>query len=340
MSPDEIEFLTNSINDETYEDAKEIFVQGEDTPAALYLVREGRVKLIKVDGQEEIINAGGFFGEEQLLADANSSMEATGSQIFFAPSTVQAEYTAVAIEKTVCGLLTLEDCRVVFDTTVIGKANESEETPVATESKTINKPEEVAEPTDAPRRRSRPSYYAPPPHPPFTGTLDDLEKRKVLGDGLFGTVWLVTNKNDQEARGYALKIQSKVSIRAETEKAIWSEIEMMKKLKHAFMVNLIASFEDSTSIYMLLTLAPGGELFDVIHQEDEEGNWTSGIGENAKFYAAVIADAIAFMHRQKIVYRDLKPENVLIDSEGYPILTDFGFGRWRFCWQWYFPDLQ
>ena len=78
---------------------------------------------------------------------------------------------------------------------------------------------------------------------------------------------------------------------------------------------------------MLLSLAPGGELFDIIHQEDENGDWHSGLQEKvASFYSTVVADALAFMHHQKYIYRDLKPENILIDRHGYPVITDFGFG--------------
>jgi protein kinase A len=50
--------------------------------------------------------------------------------------------------------------------------------------------------------------------------------------------------------------------------------------------------------------------------------------KNAKFYALVIADVVSFMHRQHIIFRDLKPENVLIDEEGYPALCDFGFAKY------------
>ena len=81
-----------------------------------------------------------------------------------------------------------------------------------------------------------------------------------------------------------------------------------------------------------MCLVYGGELFDVLHYQDENGKWSSGIPEDhAKFYAMIIADTLEYMHRKSLVYRDLKPENVLIDREGYPVICDFGFGKYADC---------
>ena len=56
----------------------------------------------------------------------------------------------------------------------------------------------------------------------------------------------------------------------------------------------------------------------------------NGIGEmNANFYAAGILEGLSHMHRNLILYRDLKPENVMIDKDGYPIIIDFGFGTYE-----------
>jgi len=68
----------------------------------------------------------------------------------------------------------------------------------------------------------------------------------------------------------------------------------------------------------------GGELYAVIHTSKRDG-----VPENhAKFYAAGIFEALWYMHRRGFVYRDLKPENVLIGSDGYPVLIDFGFAKY------------
>jgi protein kinase A len=74
---------------------------------------------------------------------------------------------------------------------------------------------------------------------------------------------------------------------------------------------------------MLLTLIQGGELLNLI----QGGETYGGLPESAaKFYAAGIAEGLTYMHRRHIVYRDLKPENVLLDKDGYAVIVDLGFG--------------
>ena len=84
-----------------------------------------------------------------------------------------------------------------------------------------------------------------------------------------------------------------------------------------FIVNLVHHYEDPEKFYILMGVVPGGELFDVIHQEGEDGVWSSGLPEeDAKFYAMMITDTLDYIHRKQYCYRDLKPENVLIDKDG------------------------
>jgi len=106
------------------------------------------------------------------------------------------------------------------------------------------------------------------------------------------------------------------------------EIDVISSLEHPFIVDLVSHHETEYESLMLMTIVKGGELWNVIHKEDSDGNWMSGIAErDAKFYSLVIADTIAYMHHKDILFRDLKPENVLIDSEGYPNIIDFGFAK-------------
>jgi protein kinase A len=167
-------------------------------------------------------------------------------------------------------------------------------------------------------------------------TQDDLERIKVLGEGQFGEVWLVETEFPgvvspaiKGKHQFALKIQQTYDDQREegAEEDIRAEIEVMGKLSHPFISTLFTYWENEGSIDMLLGLMPGGELWDVIHKEDPEtGEWYSGLPEShARFYAMVIADTLGYMHAQKFIFRDLKPENVLLDKDGYPIIIDFGF---------------
>lgn len=203
------------------------------------------------------------------------------------PEEISPKYSASAVVTTTCGLLSLQDLAAVTGNT----------------SQAVQPQSHIA--------------------------LKDLERHRLLGEGQYGNVWLVTNKKAEEPEPLALKVQKlKTRKNPDRSNAIRKETKLMRALQHQFIVKLLNVYKEEKEMSMLMSLAPGGELFDVIHRQNADGFWISGMNEAcAKFYTAVIADTIAFMHKQKFLYRDLKPENVLIDKDGYPTLTDFGFGR-------------
>ena len=161
--------------------------------------------------------------------------------------------------------------------------------------------------------------------------LEDLLRKSILGEGQFGSVWLVSAEVPgflHEEQDFALKIQSKddSSRKNDSVESIKREMDIMTKLNHPFIADLLHNYEDEENMYMLMGVVKGCELWEIIHKEDKEtGEWTSGISEdNAKFYTLCIADTLAYIHREKYIWRDLKPENIMIGSDGYPVLCDFG----------------
>lgn len=83
-----------------------------------------------------------------------------------------------------------------------------------------------------------------------------------------------------------------------------------------------SSFQDAGHLYMLLEYVVGGELFSHLRRA---GRFSMNV---TRFFAAEITLALDFLHRQDIVYRDLKPENLLIDADGHVKITDFGFAKY------------
>lgn len=174
----------------------------------------------------------------------------------------------------------------------------------------------------------------------YASSKDDLEFIRVLGEGQFGEVWLVAaNLPDQSPsrQEFALKMQKLAGddddgdgfSQEEAKDAIRNEIKILTSLRHPLIVNLVHTYVLEDSMDMLLGLIPGGELWDVIHKQEPNGNWVSGIAEGkARFYAYVLADTLGFLHSRGYIFRDLKPENVMIDQDGYPIIVDFGFAKY------------
>jgi CRP-like cAMP-binding protein len=154
--------------------------------------------------------------------------------------------------------------------------------------------------------------------------LEALRKYQILGEGNFGQVWLVT-ESESSSTPYALKIQAKFElIEGGQADTVLREKEIMSQVRHPFISNLVKTHQDTDFLYMLLDYAQGGELFNAIHADDHDGLPE----ENCQFYACVIAEALAYMHRRFIAFRDLKPENVVIDKSGYPVLIDFGYAKY------------
>lgn len=155
-----------------------------------------------------------------------------------------------------------------------------------------------------------------------TITIDDIRKHKMLGMGAFGKVWLATNRATKKP--YALKtITKRQLIDAGQVKGVLREKQIMASLEHPFILPLISSFQDENFLYLMLPFILGGELFNVVHTDTRDGLDNT----SSQFYAACILEALGYLHARNIVYRDMKPENALIDKDGYCIMVDFGFAK-------------
>ncbi|VVC40619.1 Hypothetical protein CINCED_3A022383 [Cinara cedri] len=141
----------------------------------------------------------------------------------------------------------------------------------------------------------------------------------IIGKGSFGKVYLAEHKN--ESIHYAIKVLDKKHILARNEvKHIMCERNvLLKNINHPFLVGLHYSFQTKDKLYFVLDFINGGELFYHLQKEVRFSEI------RAKFYAAEIASALGYLHSSGIIYRDLKPENLLLDQEGHLVLTDFGF---------------
>lgn len=150
-------------------------------------------------------------------------------------------------------------------------------------------------------------------------TVKDFKQLAVLGSGAFGRVTLVK----YEGKCYALKALAKGHIvQSGLHEHIKREKELQAEFASPFLVNLVAHFKDSHSLYMVLELIQGGEFFTYL--QTKEG----GLPEAAaKFYAACVIQGLEYMHDRNVAWRDLKPENLLIDNAGYLKITDFGFAK-------------
>lgn len=149
----------------------------------------------------------------------------------------------------------------------------------------------------------------------------DLKRLGLLGCGGFGTVELVEHTMTGET--YALKGLSKgYIVKAGMQKGVMSEKNVQLMCDSPFIVQLYETYNSDQSLYLLLELALGGELYETYNRK---GFW--GRVDMAKYYIGTVLLAFEHMHGKKIIFRDLKPENVLLTDTGNAKVTDMGLAK-------------
>uniref|UniRef100_A0AAX7T004 non-specific serine/threonine protein kinase n=1 Tax=Astatotilapia calliptera TaxID=8154 RepID=A0AAX7T004_ASTCA len=146
---------------------------------------------------------------------------------------------------------------------------------------------------------------------------DDFDYLKLLGKGTFGKVILVREK--ASGKYYAMKILKKEVIIAKDEVAhTLTESRVLKNTRHPFLTSLKYSFQTKDRLCFVMEYVNGGELFFHLSRERVFSE------ERTRFYGAEIVSALDYLHSAKIVYRDLKLENLMLDKDGHIKITDFG----------------
>ncbi|KAE8204927.1 hypothetical protein CF328_g791 [Tilletia controversa] len=160
--------------------------------------------------------------------------------------------------------------------------------------------------------------------PKKKATVDDFEMIRVLGKGCAGKVLLV--RHHETSRLFAMKSIHKRHVLAHqelqhtlTEQAVLKR--MAREVNDPFVVRLWWSFHDKYNLYLVMDFHPGGDLATQLSRWGRLGR------DRARFYAAEIVEGVEGLHRAGVIYRDLKPENVLIGADGHIVLSDFGLSK-------------
>jgi serine/threonine protein kinase len=153
-------------------------------------------------------------------------------------------------------------------------------------------------------------------------TGDNFQTIKIIGRGAFGEVRLVRMKGSNEL--YAMKKMKKSEMIKYNQVAhVKAERDLMAANKYMYkdnpwVVDLVYSFTDAHYLYLIMTYVPGGDLMTLLIRH---GTLTE---EQARFYIAETILAVDSVHKLHYIHRDIKPDNLLIDSSGHLKLSDFG----------------
>ena len=147
--------------------------------------------------------------------------------------------------------------------------------------------------------------------------LKDLDNIKELGKGNFGAVNLVRSRKNKQL--YAIKAQSLYQIKKEKlESCVDVEKNVLLKVDHPFIMKMVKYLKNENYIFFIEEYINGKELWEVIR---DIGLLTK---EQTQFYSASILCAIDYLHKKKIIYRDIKPENIMVTESNYIKVIDFG----------------
>jgi serine/threonine protein kinase len=156
-------------------------------------------------------------------------------------------------------------------------------------------------------------------------TLENYELIKVLGVGCMGKVLLAREKGSNKK--YAIKSISKKFVishgKTEVEHTLTEQrvLATLSQLNHPFLIRLHASFQSDTNLFLVMPYIQGGDFATQL------ALYGSLDVKRAQFYCAEMVSGICELHKHGIIYRDLKPENVLLDMNGHIKLTDFGLSK-------------
>lgn len=157
--------------------------------------------------------------------------------------------------------------------------------------------------------------------------LSDFEPLTVLGKGAYGTVLLVREKAtgrlfaQKQLKKASLIINETKEIHETNYKRTLNEKTILETVSHPNVVKLFFAFQDNNKLYLILEYLDGGELFHHLAQERYLPE------PKAAYYIAQIVLALRYLHSLGVIYRDLKPENCMLNSSGSLVLTDFGLSK-------------
>eukprot|EP00941_MAST-03F_sp_MAST-3F-sp1_P003558 g3558.t1 len=310
----------------TYEDGENVVVQGEDG-SKFYIIEEGTV-VVRQEKQGIVtevakLTSGHFFGERALLKDEPRDASCCA---------VNGDVTCLVLDREHFDQLLGPLAKLIEE---MSKSREKAQP--ENKKKHGNRVEEDTVDdqilSEKHRRqkekREKIDSLAQLEEDLVTTTLEeDVRILRTIGTGTFGRVKFI--EHTATKRVMALKCLPKGHlVDSHQVENVHSEKKCLSELSHPFISKLYGTWQDENQVYMFLELVQGGELWSVMYQSDVLPRTRFGgfKENNARMYIAIVLTGFCHIHDYGYAYRDLKPENLLLDKDGYLKIVDFGFAK-------------
>ncbi|XP_041123826.1 cGMP-dependent protein kinase 2 isoform X4 [Polyodon spathula] len=308
---------------EDYYDKGEYIIREGEEGNTFFIIAVGEVSVTQtmegsLDPQEiKTLGVGDYFGEKALISEDVRSANIIANEN---------DTQCLVVDRDTFNQMvgTYEELQTYLKEYVEQLSRSDEERNAVRASNTTPPPSSISH--EVARLREKISPFAT--DTPF----QHLEIIATLGMGGFGRVELVKLRDEDTA--FALKcIKKKHIVDSRQQEHIYSEKNILQQSSSPFIIKMFRTFRDNKYVYMLLEACLGGELWSILRDMCffEE--------PSARFCIGCVLEAFSYLHGRGIVYRDLKPENLLLDKDGYVKMVDFGFAKriglgkktWTFC---------
>ena len=300
LTPNQINIVAGALREVSYEDGDEIITQG-DIGDVFYIISSGNVD-VKVNGDIVAkLVTGQFFGERALIKNEPRAA------------------TCISSGKSTC--LTLEKKHFV---SLLGDLDEIKN--ISRKREKGGGDDEDATKTAQKKKAEKKKSEAKGPKKQFASSLKEFRVVRIIGQGTFGRVKL--SQHLPSGRAVAMKCLQKQQIWQQKQVSnVLYEKDAMEDIEHPFVLELLGTFQTKDELFFFLEVVQGGELWSLLYQSRALPRVRLGGFEEitARIYAAEVIAGLGHIHNCGYMYRDLKPENLMIDKYGYLKIVDFGF---------------